>query len=839
MRLIANIPCYYPLDNINAIDVSNEYALDDTVSGLLLQFEGKESEHNWSKREKCIIELRGLIRGNAHKLHPTVLANCIKISKEAISKAVLSLRTTLSSNGCQLCKEIGINIGTHLDPQTIEYLLLSLVKLCSARKTISHQNANAGICGLITDCNITSRMINIILSASQDKNTQPRAYSGTWIHIILLRYQDNFQTLEVLNLVDSIEKALIKGLSDPSPTVKEPMRNTFWCMNEISASNAENIKKKLDNNVLRMLERSKTSNSFTTSGSGAISRPTSRFSTNPNFNGGISNVNSSNFSSSSMPASKLKHRPSMKELIISRQRERARLENEQNAPSSNSRSSFTPNLLNENRVKSSSSNSSIPSDDTKTEVAAFSSDFNMIPSSKLTDQFMPLTNPSNTLQRDKERVSLSGRNSSPSIPNYSHDNNLENSNEGNNSISNHHKIQDIPKETESLDQDNKQHENKIYELLSSEDAELENEGITLLQYSLKLKQQPSIKVKSVLDKLSIMRPQLFYSMLSDDQLTIPLVSCLKADNFIRIICQANSMTKISERILETICFNMTIDDLCLSLSNIMMCCIDISKIENLNLSITFIRFKYLFIEICIRFITIILNNSNKIIVPDYLLSNLFESLFPCWELMKDDEHYEEKIMYLELLKLCLNKEPSLFERCLNEINESFIRNELCILLDVRNLKEEFKGTKTTTSKDSDTDMVDVINNESKVKSNDYVDEDDLTLKGNLFEMTMINVSKNMKRNDLKPFDEPVIGKKNGNEMTMIMPDFKKTIRDSKSQLLMPQLSSITQEEDPFRETDSPKQIENQELKLSDKEEDEEKEKEENEDDEKMKLDDVS
>ncbi|GMG21478.1 unnamed protein product [[Candida] boidinii] len=268
----------------------------------------------------------------------------------------------------------------------------------------------------------------------------------------------------------------------------------------------------------------------------------------------------------------------------------------------------------------------------------------MIPSSKLTDQFMPLTNPSNTLQRDKERVSLSGRNSSPSIPNYSHDNNLENSNEGNNSISNHHKIQDIPKETESLDQDNKQHENKIYELLSSEDAELENEGITLLQYSLKLKQQPSIKVKSVLDKLSIMRPQLFYSMLSDDQLTIPLVSCLKADNFIRIICQANSMTKISERILETICFNMTIDDLCLSLSNIMMCCIDISKIENLNLSITFIRFKYLFIEICIRFITIILNNSNKIIVPDYLLSNLFESLFPCWELMKDDEHYEEKII---------------------------------------------------------------------------------------------------------------------------------------------------------------------------------------------------
>ncbi|GMF08867.1 unnamed protein product [[Candida] boidinii] len=274
-------------------------------------------------------------------------------------------------------------------------------------------------------------------------------------------------------------------------------------MNEISASNAENIKKKLDNNVLRMLERSKTSNSFTTSGSGAISRPTSRFSTNPNFNGGISNVNSSNFSSSSMPASKLKHRPSMKELIISRQRERARLENEQNAPSSNSRSSFTPNLLNENRVKSSSSNSSIPSDDTKTEVAAFSSDFNMIPSSKLTDQFMPLTNPSNTLQRDKERVSLSGRNSSPSIPNYSHDNNLENSNEGNNSISNHHKIQDIPKETESLDQDNKQHENKIYELLSSEDAELENEGITLLQYSLKLKQQPSIKVKSVLDKLKL------------------------------------------------------------------------------------------------------------------------------------------------------------------------------------------------------------------------------------------------------------------------------------------------------------------------------------------------
>lgn len=844
MRLISNIPCYYPLDNINAIDVSNEYALEDTVSGLLLQFEGKESEHNWSKREKCIIELRGLVRGNAHKLHPTVFANCIKISKEAISKAVLSLRTTLSSNGCQLCKEIGINIGTHLDSQTIEYLLLSLVKLCSARKNISHQNANAGVCGLISNCNITSRMINIILSASQDKNTQPRAYSGTWIHIILLRYQDNFQTLEVLNLVDSIEKALIKGLADPSPTVKEPMRSTFWCLNEISPLNSENIKKKLDNNVLKMLERSKTSNNFTTSGSGAISRPTSRLSTNPSFNGGNSNVNSLNASSSSMSSSKLKHRPSMKELIISRQRERARSETEQNTTSSNTKSSFPPNFLNENRVKSSSSTSSIPSDDTKTENAVYSSDFNMIPSSKLTDQLMPLTNPPNTLQRDRERVSSIGRNSSPTITNISQDHNSENSYENNSSITNNHEIQDIPKESVLPDHDYKQHENKIFQLLSSDDTELEIEGITLLQYSLQLKQQPSIKIKSVLDKLSIMRPQLFYSMLSDDQLTTSLVSCFTADNFIRIICQANSTTKISNRILETICFNMTIDDLCLSLSNIMMYCIDISKIENLNLSITFIRFKYLFIEICIKFITIILSNSNKIIVPDYLLSNLFESLFPCWELMKDDDHYEEKIMYLELLKLCLNKEPSLFERCLNEINESFIRNELCILLDVRNLKEEFKGTKSTTNKDSDTDMADAINNEPKSNSNDYVDEDDLTLKGTLFEMTMINVSKNMKRNELKSSDDPVIGKKNGNEMTMIMPDFKKTIRDSKSQLLMPQLSAITREEDPFRETESAAHKENHDLGLSDKgkeeedEDHEEKEIEENEDDEKMKLDDV-
>ena len=45
----------------------------------------------------------------------------------------------------------------------------------------------------------TSRMINIILSTFQDKNTHLRAYSGTWIHISLLRYQNNFQKLEVLN----------------------------------------------------------------------------------------------------------------------------------------------------------------------------------------------------------------------------------------------------------------------------------------------------------------------------------------------------------------------------------------------------------------------------------------------------------------------------------------------------------------------------------------------------------------------------------------------------------------------------------------------------------------
>lgn len=37
---------------------------------MLPHFEGKETEHNWTPREKAVVRIRGMLQGEAHKQYP-------------------------------------------------------------------------------------------------------------------------------------------------------------------------------------------------------------------------------------------------------------------------------------------------------------------------------------------------------------------------------------------------------------------------------------------------------------------------------------------------------------------------------------------------------------------------------------------------------------------------------------------------------------------------------------------------------------------------------------------------------------------------------------------------
>ena len=44
--------------------------LDAEFAKMLPHFAGKETEHNWTPREKAVVRVRGMLRGEAHRQYP-------------------------------------------------------------------------------------------------------------------------------------------------------------------------------------------------------------------------------------------------------------------------------------------------------------------------------------------------------------------------------------------------------------------------------------------------------------------------------------------------------------------------------------------------------------------------------------------------------------------------------------------------------------------------------------------------------------------------------------------------------------------------------------------------
>ncbi len=201
--------------------------LEDIFRDMHPYFEGKESEQNWLKREQSCTKLRRLNAGNAPSdFHDAFLAG-IKALLDGILKAVNSLRTSLSKEGCSVVQEIARTAGPGLDPM-VELLLQNLIKLCGGTKKISSQQGNATVDIIISKVSYTNRIMQHIWMACQDKNVQPRTYATGWLKTLLKKEAHHKNHIEHTGGLELIEKCIKKGLADANPGVRENMRSTYW-----------------------------------------------------------------------------------------------------------------------------------------------------------------------------------------------------------------------------------------------------------------------------------------------------------------------------------------------------------------------------------------------------------------------------------------------------------------------------------------------------------------------------------------------------------------------------------------------------------------------------------
>lgn len=242
-------------DAVEPTYVNTQRELDDIIREMHPHFEGRESEQNWLQREESVKKLRRLMAGNAvSDFHDAYLGG-VRGLLDGIIKAIISLRTSLSKEGCSLVQELAVALGPAIDPM-VEILMQTFIKLCAATKKMASQLANATVDTIIGKTTYSTRIMQHIWFACQDKNVQPRTYATGWLKTLLSKEAHHKSHVEHNGGLDLVEKCIKKGLADSNPLVREKMRVTYWTFNEIWPARAEVIMEELDATAKKLLQKS-------------------------------------------------------------------------------------------------------------------------------------------------------------------------------------------------------------------------------------------------------------------------------------------------------------------------------------------------------------------------------------------------------------------------------------------------------------------------------------------------------------------------------------------------------------------------------------------------------
>jgi CLIP-associating protein 1/2 len=212
--------------------------LEDIFREMEGYFEGRETEHNWLRREESIGRLRGLIAGNAVIDYHDQFVQGLRALLDGILKTVNSLRTSLSKEGCSLVQDMAMNLGPSMDPM-VELLMQSFVKLAASTKKIAASLANTTVDAIVARVTYTNRLMQHITFAMEDKNVQPRLFSAGWLTTLLRKETNHRGHLEHSGGVDLMEKSLKKAINDQNPGVREKMRAVYWVYAGIWPGRAE------------------------------------------------------------------------------------------------------------------------------------------------------------------------------------------------------------------------------------------------------------------------------------------------------------------------------------------------------------------------------------------------------------------------------------------------------------------------------------------------------------------------------------------------------------------------------------------------------------------------
>ncbi|KAK8187805.1 clasp N terminal-domain-containing protein [Phyllosticta capitalensis] len=234
--------------------VYTQREVDDMFRDMLPCFEGRETEHNWLARDRNVTKLRRLLKGNAPTEYLQTFVPGIKSLLDGIIKVATSLRTTMSTNGCQLVQELAKTLGPSID-HMVEILLQTFIKMSANTKTIAAQNGFVTVDTIFAHTTYTARMMQHVGFAVADKNVQVRSAAAGWTKTLCQKNATHKAQFEHNGGLDSAINMIKKGLGDANPKVKENFRATYWAFAKIWPDKGEAIMETLDPKQQSALQR--------------------------------------------------------------------------------------------------------------------------------------------------------------------------------------------------------------------------------------------------------------------------------------------------------------------------------------------------------------------------------------------------------------------------------------------------------------------------------------------------------------------------------------------------------------------------------------------------------
>ncbi|KAI4153566.1 MAG: hypothetical protein LQ340_002231 [Diploschistes diacapsis] len=202
-------------------------------------FEGNEAEGNWKSRQDTVIFLRRLTVSSAPQRYNAAYIAVIRgLLQEGIIKAVMSLRTTLSTNGIRLVVEAVEKAGSDLDP-IVESVIHPLIKQCGNTKHQTASEANIAVIAVLTKTTYTPRYMQHVSNTMEEKNKGLRGFAIGWLEAILAKYHNSKHLLEEKGGADTVQKIVHKGLTDADATVRGKAEAAYWSCSAIWPSRAD------------------------------------------------------------------------------------------------------------------------------------------------------------------------------------------------------------------------------------------------------------------------------------------------------------------------------------------------------------------------------------------------------------------------------------------------------------------------------------------------------------------------------------------------------------------------------------------------------------------------